>query len=158
MHHGRVVKRTGDGSLIEFRNVVDAVRCAIEVQNEMVERNAGLPPNAALSSASAFIWAMWLRRATAIDGRQGQISPLVSEGIAKPRAICLSEEAYRHVSGRLDMEVTDLGLTQRQEHRRTSASLFAGTRRPGASEAGSADKAVLGLNIAASIDRGSSFR
>jgi adenylate cyclase len=43
-HHGRVVKRTGDGILIEFRSVVDAVRCAIEVQNGMVERNAGVPP------------------------------------------------------------------------------------------------------------------
>ena len=43
VHHGRIVKRTGDGSLIEFRSVVDAVRCAIEVQNGMVERNAGLP-------------------------------------------------------------------------------------------------------------------
>ena len=43
-HHGRIVKRTGDGSIIEFRSVVDAVRCAIEVQNGMVERNAGLPP------------------------------------------------------------------------------------------------------------------
>ena len=42
-HHGRIVKRTGDGSLIEFRSVVDAVRCAIEVQNAMVERNAGVP-------------------------------------------------------------------------------------------------------------------
>jgi adenylate cyclase len=44
LHHGRVVKRTGDGVLIEFRSVVDAVRCTIEVQNGMVERNAGLPP------------------------------------------------------------------------------------------------------------------
>jgi len=44
MHHGRVVKRTGDGVLIEFRSVVDAVRCAIEVQNGTVERNAGLQP------------------------------------------------------------------------------------------------------------------
>ena len=43
LHHGRVVKRTGDGVLIEFRSVVDVVRCAIEVQNGMVERNAGLP-------------------------------------------------------------------------------------------------------------------
>src|SRR5579862_258556 len=43
-HHGRVVKRTGDGSIIEFRSVVDAVRCAIEVQNGLIERNAGLPP------------------------------------------------------------------------------------------------------------------
>ena len=42
-HHGRIVKRTGDGSLIEFRSVVDAVRCAIEVQNGLVERNAGVP-------------------------------------------------------------------------------------------------------------------
>jgi adenylate cyclase len=44
VHHGRIVKRTGDGALVEFRSVVDAVRCAIEVQNGMVERNAGLPP------------------------------------------------------------------------------------------------------------------
>ena len=44
VHHGRVVKRTGDGVLVEFRSVVDAVRCAIEVQNGLVERNAGLPP------------------------------------------------------------------------------------------------------------------
>ena len=43
VHNGRVVKRTGDGSIIEFRSVVDAVRCAIEVQNGMVERNAGVP-------------------------------------------------------------------------------------------------------------------
>jgi class 3 adenylate cyclase len=44
VHHGRVVKRTGDGSIIEFRSVVDAVRCAIEVQSGLAERNAGLPP------------------------------------------------------------------------------------------------------------------
>jgi adenylate cyclase len=43
-HHGRIVKRTGDGSLIEFRSLVDAVRCAMEVQNGMAERNAGVPP------------------------------------------------------------------------------------------------------------------
>src|SRR5499426_3799774 len=44
VHHGRVVKRTGDGSTIEFRSVVDAVRWAIEVQSGLAERNAGLPP------------------------------------------------------------------------------------------------------------------
>jgi class 3 adenylate cyclase len=43
VHHGRIVKRTGDGSIIEFRSVVDAVNCAIEVQRAMVERNAGVP-------------------------------------------------------------------------------------------------------------------
>ena len=44
VHHGRVVKRTGDGLIVEFRSVVDAVRCAIEVQSAMSERNVGLPP------------------------------------------------------------------------------------------------------------------
>ena len=43
MYAGHVVKRTGDGALVEFRSVVDAVRCAVEVQNGMVERNAGVP-------------------------------------------------------------------------------------------------------------------
>src|SRR6516165_2770282 len=43
VHNGRVVKRSGDGSIIEFRSVVDAVRCDIEVQHGMIERNAGLP-------------------------------------------------------------------------------------------------------------------
>jgi class 3 adenylate cyclase len=43
VHHGRVVYRTGDGSIVEFRSGVDAVRCAIELQNGLVERNAGLP-------------------------------------------------------------------------------------------------------------------
>src|ERR1700691_3682213 len=45
VHNGRVFKRTGDGTLIEFRSVVDAVRCAIEVQKGMVERNAGVAPD-----------------------------------------------------------------------------------------------------------------
>src|SRR5438552_1733598 len=44
VHNGRVVKRTGDGAIVEFRSVVDSVRCAIEIQNSMIERNAGLPP------------------------------------------------------------------------------------------------------------------
>src|ERR1700739_2559033 len=45
VHNGRVVKRTGDGMLVEFRSAVDAVRCAMEVQSGMNERNAGLPPD-----------------------------------------------------------------------------------------------------------------
>src|SRR6202022_3061305 len=43
VHRGRVVKRIGDGILVEFRSVVDAVRCALELQNSMVDRNAGVP-------------------------------------------------------------------------------------------------------------------
>ena len=66
VHNGRVVKRTGDGVLVEFRSVVDAVRCAIEVQNGMVERNAGLPPSVGSTFASASIWATWSRRPTTI--------------------------------------------------------------------------------------------
>ena len=55
VHHGRVVKRTGDGAVVEFRSVVDAVRCAIEVQSAMVERNAGVPPrrNASTQATNA---------------------------------------------------------------------------------------------------------
>ena len=66
VHHGRIVKRTGDGSVIEFRSVVDAVRCALEVQHAMVERNAGSRSKSASIFASAFTSATWSRRATAI--------------------------------------------------------------------------------------------
>jgi hypothetical protein len=83
-HHGRIVKRTGDGSLIEFRSVVDAVRCAIEVQNGMVERNAGLPSERRIESVSAFISATWSRRVTAISWATGSISQRVSKAFASP--------------------------------------------------------------------------
>jgi adenylate cyclase len=62
VHHGRIVKRTGDGAIVEFRSVVDAVRCAIEMQH-------GTPAcrsSAASSFALAYIWAMSSKRATAI--------------------------------------------------------------------------------------------
>ena len=49
VHHGRVIKRTGDGALVEFRSVVDAVRCAIEVQQGLIERNAGVPEDRRIS-------------------------------------------------------------------------------------------------------------
>src|SRR6478735_2459454 len=53
VHSGHVIKRTGDGALVEFRSVVDAVRCAIEVQNAMVERNAGLPEDRRIASKAS---------------------------------------------------------------------------------------------------------
>ena len=66
VHNGRVVKRTGDGALVEFRSVVDAVRCAIEVQNGMVERNAGVPPRSTYRVPHRHpSWATSSRRATA---------------------------------------------------------------------------------------------
>jgi class 3 adenylate cyclase len=65
-HNGRVVKRTGDGALVEFRSVVDAVRCAVEIKNAMVECKLACRPIAASISASALMWGMSSRRATAI--------------------------------------------------------------------------------------------
>ena len=112
MHHGRIVKRTGDGLIVEFRSVVDAVRCAIEVQSGMVERNAGVPAESASSSASASISATWSRRADGDLMGDGVNIAARLESIAKPGAICLSEDAYRQVKGRLDLAVSDLGQTQ----------------------------------------------
>ena len=66
VHRGRVVKRTGDGAIVEFRSVVDAVRCAIEVQNAMIERNAGVPPERRIEFRIGSIWETLSRRVTAI--------------------------------------------------------------------------------------------
>ena len=63
--NGRVVKRTGDGTLVEFRSVVDAVRCAVDVQNGLVEFNAGVPRDRHIKPALESIWGTWLRKATA---------------------------------------------------------------------------------------------
>ena len=111
-HRGRVVKRTGDGILIEFRSVVDAVRCAIEVQNGMVERNAGLPPERRIEFRVGIHLGDVVEEADGDLMGDGVNIAARLEGIAKPGAICLSEDAYRQVSGRLDMEVTDLGPTK----------------------------------------------
>ncbi len=111
-HHGRTVKRTGDGSIIEFRSVVDAVRCAIEVQNGLIERNAGLPDDRRIE------FRVGIHVGDVVEESDGDLMgdgvniAARLEGIAAPGAICLSEDAYRQVSGRLEMEVTDLGPTQ----------------------------------------------
>jgi adenylate cyclase len=111
-HRGRIVKRTGDGSLIEFRSVVDAVRCAIEVQNGLIERNAGLPPERRIE------FRVGIHLGDVVEESDGDLMgdgvniAARLETICQPGAICLSEDAYRQVSGRLDMEVTDLGPTK----------------------------------------------
>jgi adenylate cyclase len=112
VHRGRVVKRTGDGSLVEFRSVVDAVRCAIEVQNGMVERNAGLPPERRIE------FRVGIHLGDVVEESDGDLMgdgvniAARLEGVAKPGAICLSEDAYRQVRTRLDLLVTDLGETK----------------------------------------------
>src|SRR6202521_2049799 len=112
VHNGRVVKRTGDGSIVEFRSLVDAVRCAIEVQNGMVERNAGLPPERRIE------FRVGIHLGDVVDESDGDLMgdgvniAARLEGICEPGAICLSEDAYRQVKGRLDLPVADLGPTR----------------------------------------------
>jgi adenylate cyclase len=111
-HRGRIVKRTGDGSIIEFRSVVDAVRCALEVQHAMVERNAGV----ALDKRIEF--RIGIHLGDVVEESDGDLMgdgvniAARLEGICKPGAVCLSEDAYRQVKGRLDLAVIDLGPTQ----------------------------------------------
>jgi adenylate cyclase len=111
-HHGRIVKRTGDGSIIEFRSVVDAVRCAIEVQTGMVERNAGLPPERRIEFRVGIHLGDVVEEADGDLMGDGVNIAARLERVAKPGAICLSEDAYRQVKSRLDLTVTDLGPTQ----------------------------------------------
>src|SRR5277367_6282229 len=112
VHHGRIVKRTGDGSLIEFRSVVDAVRCAIEVQNAMIERNAGVPEDRRI------MFRIGIHLGDVVEESDGDLMgdgvniAARLESICAPGAICLSEDAYRQVKGRLDLAVSDLGPTQ----------------------------------------------
>jgi len=112
IHNGRVVKRTGDGSIIEFRSVVDAVRGAVEVQNGMLERNAGVPPERRID------FRMGIHLGDVVEESDGDLMgdgvnvAARLEGIAKPGAICLSEDAYRQVKSRLDLDVNDLGAVQ----------------------------------------------
>ncbi len=109
---GRVVKRTGDGILVEFRSVVDAVRCAIEIQLGMAERNAGLPPEKRIDYRIGVHIGDVVEEADGDLMGDGVNIAARLEGIAKPGAICLSEQAYWQVKGRLDLAVSDLGPTQ----------------------------------------------
>ena len=141
-HHGRIVKRTGDGSLVEFRSVVDAVHCAIEVQTGLIERNAGVPDDRRI------VFRIGIHLGDVVEEADGDLMgdgvniAARLEGIAKPGAICLSEDAYRQVSGRLDMEVTDLGPTQAQEYRKANPRLFARGRQASAGEAGQGGRCI----------------
>ncbi len=112
VHNGRVIKRTGDGALVEFRSVVDAVRCAIEVQNGMAERNAGVQQDRRIE------FRIGIHLGDVVEESDGDLMGdgvnIASrlEGIATPSAICLSEDAYRQVKARLDLSVSDLGVMQ----------------------------------------------
>jgi adenylate cyclase len=109
VHHGRLIKRTGDGSIIEFRSVVDAVRCALEVQSGMVERNAGLPPEKRIEFRIGIHVGDVVEEADGDLMGDGVNVAARLEGICEPGGICLSEDAYRQVKSRLQLQVADLG-------------------------------------------------
>jgi adenylate cyclase len=112
VHNGRVVKRTGDGALVEFRSVVDAVRCAIEIQHAMVERNAGVAADRRIE------FRIGIHLGDVVEESDGDLMgdgvniAARLEGVAAPGCIALSEDAYRQVKARIDLTVSDLGTTQ----------------------------------------------
>ena len=109
VHHGRVVKRTGDGILIEFRSVVDAVRCAIEVQKGMVERNAGLPPERRIE------FRVGIHLGDVVEESDGDLMgdgvniAARLEGIADRGGICISRQVLDQIEGKLDLSYRELG-------------------------------------------------
>src|SRR5436305_2705276 len=95
VHHGRVVKRTGDGALVEFRSVVEAVRCAIEVQNGMVERNAGLPSDRRIEFRIGIHLGYVVEESDGDLMGEGVNIAAGLEGIAEPGRVCISDDAQR---------------------------------------------------------------
>ena len=111
VHHGRVVKRTGDGSIVEFRSVVDAVNCAIEVQRAMVERTLGSRPTSASNFGSASISATCRGKRRRPDGRRRQYRRALG-GHRHARRDLPLRASYGQVKGRLDLKVSDLGAVK----------------------------------------------
>jgi adenylate cyclase len=109
VHHGRVVKRTGDGAIVEFRSVVDAVRCAVEVQNALKERNSGLAPEKRLE------FRVGIHVGDVVEESDGDLLgdgvniAARLEAVAKPGGICLSEDAWRQVQGKVEARFIDAG-------------------------------------------------
>ena len=109
VHHGRAVKRTGDGALVDFRSVVDAVRCAIEVQNGMIERNAGLPPERRIE------FRIGIHLGDVVEESDGDLMgdgvniAARIEAIADPGGISLSHAAYEQVRDKVAQNFVDRG-------------------------------------------------
>jgi TolB-like protein/class 3 adenylate cyclase len=108
-HGGRLVKTTGDGALLEFPSVVDAVECAVAVQAVMAQRNEGIPQDQCLLFRIGINLGDIL-----IEGDEDILGDGVNvaarlEGIAEPGGICVSPSAYEQVRGKVAVEFTDLG-------------------------------------------------
>ena len=107
-HRGRIVKRTGDGILIEFASAVDAARCAVEIQQGMIERNASVPQNKRIEFRIGIHVGDVIIEDGDIFGDGVNIAARL-EGIAQPGGICISDDAYRQVRGKLDANFQDAG-------------------------------------------------
>ena len=107
-HRGRIVKRTGDGVLIEFASAVDAARCAIEIQRGMGERNAPVPPEKRIELRIGIHVGDIIIEDNDIFGDGVNVAARL-ESIAQPGGICISDDAYRQVRGKLDVAFQDSG-------------------------------------------------
>jgi len=107
--HGRVVKRTGDGLIVEFRSVVDAVRCAIEIQSGMAERNAGVAPDKRIELRIGVHLGDVVEEADGDLMGDGVNIAARLESVAEPGGICLSSAAYEQVRDKVKEAFSDLG-------------------------------------------------
>jgi len=110
-HRGRIVKTTGDGLLVEFASVVDAVRCAVEVQREMAGRNAGVPAERRIEFRMGFNLGDILIEDRDIFGDGVNVAARL-EGLAEPGGICVSRVVRDQVRDKLAFAVDDLGEQQ----------------------------------------------
>jgi adenylate cyclase len=108
-HRGRVVKRTGDGLIVEFRSVVDAVRCAIEIQNGMAERNAGVVADRRIEFRIGVHLGDVVEEADGDLMGDGVNLAARLEGVADPGGLSLSEDAWRQVRDRVKETFIDRG-------------------------------------------------
>jgi adenylate cyclase len=107
-HRGRVVKTTGDGILMEFPSVVDAVRCAIEVQQGMLERNSGVPQDNRIEFRIGINLGDVIVEGKDIHGDGVNIAARL-EGLAEPGGICISQTVLNHTRGKIAFDVEDAG-------------------------------------------------
>jgi adenylate cyclase len=107
-HRGKVVKHTGDGVLAEFGSVVDAVRCAIEVQRGMAEQNATMPQVKRIEFRIGIHVGDIIVDDNDIFGDGVNIAARL-EGIAEPGGVCISDDAQRQLRGKVDFAFEDMG-------------------------------------------------
>ncbi|MDP3074775.1 adenylate/guanylate cyclase domain-containing protein, partial [Bradyrhizobium sp.] len=107
-HGGRIVKTTGDGLLLEFASVVDAVECAVAVQGVMDERNVGVPQDLRMLFRIGINLGDILIEGDDILGDGVNVAARL-EGIAEPGGICISGSAYDQVREKVKLKFSDLG-------------------------------------------------